>query len=629
MSSWSFLRRQTVVQCTGVVVLILGSVYLWSTGSSTFQRPVTTQALTLELLVPDAPSAGKDVLIAIWQDAASEEGLPLSPLTYQQWIRRMSHHAPSPGSGLIVPDGAFINPPASMNNSLSRYVEQGGRLLLTYDAGLTTGHSDIANTLSQPLDDMSHMRLEAGQDIWVELAGEAPFFRELGVPPGRTVDGGSPGIERVAGYSYQHHVFPGLRGASYTASLHPLSKPVATPLLWFTDGRPAASLSTHGRGQVLRVNLPLTHLTQQTDAIWLHGFLRYFGKNMVQLPSLSGVPDGIGGLTLNFHCDAKVCEEPMAQLDRMGVFAHGPYSIHVTAGPGQRSATDERGLDLEHNPGFVKFLQRLQKQGHTLASHGGWIHDEFAVRVTEQNAEQYTPYLDNNWRALAHIVNSPQKEYSSPGANNPQWVRRWLQSAGVQGYYTTANMGMGPTRTWYGTQRDAQLWSFPVQSMGAIATVEDAVRAGLHEDVLTGWLTSLVDFCVQQRTSRLVYFHPPGVMMMPNALQRLIELASTYEQLQLFKWRTITELSAFMNRRSQVQWSVQRSPGLGGEASPRITLTAHHPDSLTNMTWEFSKAIVFKPAITHGTARVIEDDTTYRVIAGAGQHLTATITYRN
>ena len=82
-----------------------------------------------------------------------------------------------------------------------------------------------------------------------------------------------------------------------------------------------AGLHKVGRGQVLCVNLPLTDFkVARTDGWLMHGFLRYFAHNVLHMAQLSAVPDGIAGLTLNWHLDSFAAQLPTLKLEKLGVF---------------------------------------------------------------------------------------------------------------------------------------------------------------------------------------------------------------------------------------------------------------------------------------------------------------------
>jgi hypothetical protein len=561
-------------------------------------RPVDGH-VAIQLLIPDTVNDNTKTVIGLWKDAADDQGLPIESINYSKWIRQetgIPRKKTVKPSALIVPDGLFRTPPEAMADALRNFVKDGGKLMLVHDASMIDSNGPAHQT--SRIADLAGVNYTADKDNWSELEAPGSFFRGIGIPPGRTVAKGN--LEVVSGYAYKLHTFPGLPSAAESDG---------KVLLRFTDGRPAALVRDFGKGQVLFVNLPLSHLKLQTDAAWLHGFLSYFGKNILKTPTLSSVPDGIGGMTLNFHCDAKICEIPMRELNDKSVFEHGPFSIHVTTGPGQRSEDDGRGLNLDNNVPFKTFLKTLQSKGHVIGSHGGWIHDKFSVQVNKDNENEFLPYLEQNKRSIESIIGKAQTEYSSPSANNPEWVIRWLEKTGVQAYYTTANIGMPPIVSWRNQKRDQGIWSFPVQSFGELATIEDAVRAGIKEPVFAQWLSDLVDYSVNSRTTRLVYFHPPGAMMMPQAIDTLIKRADSYERQGVFKWRTMESLAQFLTQRSKLHWQLRWLD------NQQLQLKANHPTSLAKMTWLFDKTIFKKPTITEGKATIAEDADVYRVIA--------------
>ena len=96
-----------------------------------------------------------------------------------------------------------------------------------------------------------------------------------------------------------------------------------------------AGINPVGAGQVLFVNLPLTYLKGRTDALMMHGFLHYFTRQVVGMAHLSSMPNGVGGMTLNWHLDAIAAQSPMQKLVKLNVFndPKALFSIEMTAGP--------------------------------------------------------------------------------------------------------------------------------------------------------------------------------------------------------------------------------------------------------------------------------------------------------
>ena len=56
------------------------------------------------------------------------------------------------------------------------------------------------------------------------------------------------------------------------------------------------------------------------------------------------VPDGVGGLVLNWHVDSNAAIKPLQEMSSWTLMQQGPYSIHITAGPDAGKAGDTEGL---------------------------------------------------------------------------------------------------------------------------------------------------------------------------------------------------------------------------------------------------------------------------------------------
>ena len=200
----------------------------------------------------------------------------------------------------------------------------------------------------------------------------------------------------------------------------------------------------HEQGEVLFVNLPLGYLESRTDGLLLHSFLHYFANEILHLPYLASVPDGTGGLVLNWHIDAASALKPMIVLSKAGIFDHGPFSAHFTAGPDVDAFNDGKGLDVDHNPEAQQWIRTFEQRGYAIGSHGGWIHNYFGEHLTDDNEKDFEQYLIKNDQALEHVDGQPIREYSAPLGNHPQWVTRWLQKHGFVAYYFSGDTGFFP-----------------------------------------------------------------------------------------------------------------------------------------------------------------------------------------
>ena len=567
------------------------------------------QGQSIVLIVPDSLDDEQAIYVNAWRDAGAEEGVPVSVMTATAFSQRSAReHART--LGVILPDTIHRRMGDAFTAHVRDYVRTGGRLMLVYDAGALNQRGDYVVPESRFSDMvglrwMEYERLREDLNRSITLHAAPAVFQSLHIPPGRYRPDEQEGTGRavLTGYRYDALNYPSLT----TRGRFP-----GTQLLESADGQLAAGVRDFGQGRLLFVNLPLGYLKVRTDGLLMHGMLRYFATELIGLPTLSAVPEGVGGMTLNWHCDARPCEAATRKLIDLGFFTHGPYSFHVTAGPDQRAPGDGLGLDLPNNPAMQAMLKGLLRDGHEIGSHGGWIHDYFGNNVPERPEPAFQRLLDQNKAAVEAVIGRPQTEYSAPQGNQPQWVTDWLSDTGVQSYYITANMGMGPTRTYHEGVRDDTVWSFPVQNYGRVASVEEAFMQRIPEAELGDWLVDMVNFTQAQRVTRLVYFHPPGAMVYPNAVMRMLERATQHEQGDGFRWRTMTELARFLDRRDAARWSWVQDP-----ASPaQLQLRADHDWTLEQLTWEYPQNRYEKPVVVEGEAEIRERDGVWQVVAG-------------
>ncbi len=85
--------------------------------------------------------------------------------------------------------------------------------------------------------------------------------------------------------------------ASYVRSLHGAS--LAAFKSWNRR-----RIHSFQKGSVLFVNIPLGYLEGYTDGLPLHAFIKYFASRVLSLPYLMPVPDGVGGIVLDWRVDS-------------------------------------------------------------------------------------------------------------------------------------------------------------------------------------------------------------------------------------------------------------------------------------------------------------------------------------
>jgi hypothetical protein len=416
----------------------------------------------------------------------------------------------------------------------------------------------------------------------------------------------------------------------------------------------AAGVRSQGLGSVLFVNLPLAYLKGATDTMLMNGFLQYFATTMLKLPRLSESPGGKGGLIFNWHMDSAEALDPISQLDTYGVWDHGPYSIHFTAGPDTTHVGDGLGMNVSSNATTQSWIRYFASKGHRIGSHGGWDHDLYGLNVAEYppgtpyGAMNYTDvdpasgattvvnwysFLVWNKSALEQVANQAVSEYSAPEGNNPHWALDWAQDTNHSGYYFTGHTGAGPTRAYRPPDSDTsglpgamlypRMWAFPVSVFGKYAVFEEFEQYGVSPTDVSDWYGALLDFVVANRTSRLIYAHPPGAALNTTWTSTLLDFLAQAEAVRSsgqFSWYTMAELAQFEAQRLAVSWV----EGDGGGSAR--SFQASHPTDLSGFTWLLPVAAYTSPMLVSGTATVTSDSMNWIVVAGSGTSLQFTST---
>jgi hypothetical protein len=372
-----------------------------------------------------------------------------------------------------------------------------------------------------------------------------------------------------------------------------------------------AGINKVGLGRVLFVNLPLVYLKGRTDALPMHGFLHYFLQHVVRGARLSAMPNGVAGLTVDWHLDSMAAQSPTLALEKAGIFNTARFSMEMTAGPDTILPGDGLGWNLDNNPVAQQLLRRLDGLGHAIGSHGGWTHDYYGSLATEANEAVFLPYLQNNKAAVDRAVGRPMRDYSAPQGNNPLWAMNWLEQQGVVAAYFGGHTGLGATRQYRdGVLLNPALWVFPVTPQGVYATFEEFQEFKIPKKEVITWYRDMVDFSLAQNTSRMVYMHPPGANQWRDVVKNL--LAYGQNKGARFAWYTMPRLADFMATRNRVSWTQTVL------ANGNTLFNASHPDTLAEMVWMLPKARFLKPTVSGAaSATVVSSGSYWLVRAGA------------
>ncbi|WP_146176603.1 polysaccharide deacetylase family protein [Chromobacterium sp. Panama] len=589
--------------------LLLAASAIWHKLSASRTPPPRA---FIALLLPDKPASNKYALA--WQDAANEGGVAMMQITASQLVD-MEPEQRARIRGIILPDTIHRHVDAALAGVLEEYVQAGGALWINYDAASENAGGRFLDkpTLARMVGVDYLLYRELGkQMVRRDLMLMSPSaVAELGITPGRfqPYAGGKPSLLQASTYGYDQAAF------SYLATRGSFQGRV---LAEGPDGTLIASLRDYGRGKVLFVNLPVTFLKIRTDGLWLQSYLNFFNTRVLHLPQLASVPDGVGGLVMNWHVDDANAIPYLDLLKKLGFLEQGPYSVHFTTGPDTNQPGDRRGMDLAHNAQAQDWVRRLRALGYDIGAHGGWMHNYFAFNINEHNGKQWASYLANNKQDLENLTQQALTEYSAPNGHHPDWVTAWLRQHGVLAYYYVGDLSMGPTRTYIDpADMHDRPWAFPVSANGGIASFEEAVRNKLPSEQMTLWLQDMTRFAVQQRVARLVYFHPPGVYFYQQTVKQWLAQTRALRDQGVFHWYTMTQLSRFLSQRELTQWQV--APAEGRDAS-WVSVSAHNPGSLARQSWLLPKSSA-RPVLRSGKAEIEALPDAWRVSAQSGQDL--------
>ena len=600
------------IAAIAVLLVVAAGAFVWKR----WTRP-TPNADEIFLLLPDnVPLNNPQVML--WLDAASEEGVHLAPVHDSDFVRPL--FGAGRCAGIILPDGLHKEAGDSLVAFIQRYVADGGKLMLVYDAGTLSPQGRYAPGKSRfselaGVDYALYDGLRNNTIAWNPVSGPIASFAQLDIPPGKyypfTVSSETASsADSTSDATLVRYRVPELDYPSFVTS----GKYQGSVILHSKAGV-AAGEHDLGKGSVLFINLPLAYLKANTDGLPLHAFLKYFAEHTLGVPYLASVPDGIGGIVLNWHIDSNAAIKPLQEMETWSLLKQGPYSIHITAGPDSHTIGDGLGFDVDRNAAGQDHIRQYLAAGDAIGSHGGWVHDYFAAHIDKDPPDQMLPFIEKNNQALERVTHLPVTEYSSPSGDQPMWVTKWLDAHGFLAYYFTGDTGMGPTQGYReGVRPGKNIWAFPIAHLGPAAAFEEMPDFGFQAPEVQLWLSSMADFTSTHHAARLIYFHPPGILAYRDVIDHWMDRTAQLKAEGTFRWYTMSGLAQFLNGRKQVTWTTAEDSGV-------ITIRASHPTSLAHMAWRLPAAHFEQPAIVEGAAHVKRDGDAWTVVADAGQTL--------
>ena len=376
---------------------------------------------------------------------------------------------------VIFPDRVAENLPQEIAMWLHDYLEQGGYSLIVYDAGSLNkrekhlGNAVFSSLLGFNYSTFKEDRRQAFHHGYLEFLTEEKrdFFQ---IPLGKTVDGVT-----LSGYHYGKLSYS-MRNIEVQ---HALRDEDIYAWAVVEDGRkiPGIVKRNIGKGSLFYVNLPLGAMKIDADDLPLRAVLRTVLFNFAKVPHVLNVPDGKGGIVINWHIDSNVEWFFLPRMIREGLLRKNiPMSFHITAGD--------------------------------FRAHNWYGYGVEAGRLHDADIDKY---ISMNNEAIESVTKKKVTEYSAPIGVFPQpYNTKALDSMGVEVYYYTGDSGSSINRTFYnGEMVSEKVLAFPIVPSGLYASLGEMHELGHYdnEKVLT-WLKSIPDYGRNNRTLRLFYSHP-------------------------------------------------------------------------------------------------------------------------
>jgi peptidoglycan/xylan/chitin deacetylase (PgdA/CDA1 family) len=610
------MKKRSTILVLAVTLLLVLLAALWQQRRS--RDPFGPDADRLLLLVPDG-MAFSDPGITVWLDAGSEEGLHITPMHDANFLGPLFGKPKC--AGVILPDSIHLQASDLLVGAVSEYVSSGGKLMLVYDAGTKSQDGFYATDRSRfsnlaGVDYALYNSLHDGMIQAASVRGTMTVMNHLGVPPGKYYPLSAPSVESATsgddGFEFElrRYKYGGLEYPSFVTS-----GTYSGQVLLRSQAGIVAGRHPYQKGSVLFVNLPVGYLDGYTDGLPLHAFLKYFATQVLSLPYLMSVPDGVGGLILNWHVDSNAAIKALREMNTWGILKQGPYSIDFTAGPDTYRFGDHEGFDVLHNPVSQNFVHEYESMGNEIGSHGGWIHNYFADHVDKDDPKDLEKFLVLNKDALEQVAGKQVREYSAPAGNQPQWVTSWLEKHHFVGYYFTGDSGMGPTQGYRAGRRAGQtIWAFPILHLDRAASFEEMSSEGYSKAATQQWLDAATDFTVDHRQVRLIYFHPPGILAYERVVRDWLGKTAHLKAQGVFRWYTMVQMANFLNTRKQVEWKLTQQNGMAA-------LEASGPQSLLHQTWWLPGRRFSHPSVIQGVATVLGCNDGWLVVAGEARYL--------
>lgn len=525
---------------------------------------------------PDNLRDSGDILKA-YESVLQEEGIPY------ECVNALQLMAADPGAliqtvpAILLPDGLAQKLPGNFAEWINRYVAVGGNVAVIYDAGTRDENGNYLTKAAFAeqigVNYITYSTRGAGAFGLGNIQFSSEENRRLfQVPLGKTVDGVT-----VSSYFYGPLQYPIAKNQTEREIV-----PTSVFAYGITEEKeryPLLVLAEQGQGKILYVNLPLGYLKGQSDDLPMRTILRTFLFTFTSMPHVMNVPNGRGGLVINWHVDADIEHVSLPYLFKKGILRKElPSSIHITAGDFFLTPSDKAGFDAEHWWGR-KLTVQLKEYG-MIGSHGGWAHNWFSDNINSgafQEKEIRENILRNN-QALEKIIGYKVIEYAAPNGAHPQpTATKILEELGVIAYYYVGDTGSAPNRTFSdGKMVSDRVVAFPIMPDGYNASIAEMKLKGKKPPAhVAEWFAQTLAYVKDNRTVRLVYSHPYDYQHYPQTLTDFFESVVQAQQAKeitvlpmseyaKFLLRFLKTSTQFLHQGNQMEIVLENAEGLEG-----------------------------------------------------------------
>jgi hypothetical protein len=391
-----------------LAAILLGGVAYFGLKREKRLEHYQNDEITILLLHSGEDSAEARGSLSAFESVIKEEGISSKRIVPELLIHLDTKQSVHSYPLIILPDYAASYLSPNVAQWLKRYTDNGGALLLAYDAA-SQDRPNAYRIQKGVLDRIFGIDLRSYQRFGEKgfIHGPVTFTDRkatdlLEIPPGKLDE-----KLRLLGYKY------GVLEYGYS-HFSPESNTSAEIYARGVDGAVLLSYNRMGKGGAFASALPLGYLKSQGDELLLRSILRTLLFRILHLPHLVNAPNGRGTLVINWHIDSSVEYTTFPWLlDHGFIRSDINQSFHITAGPYRDYPGDGLGFDATGKG--RPLIEQMQRLGGTIGSHGGWAHNWFSNNLQNGkfSPEEIEKYVRMNDRALEEITGKKIREYSA------------------------------------------------------------------------------------------------------------------------------------------------------------------------------------------------------------------------